>query len=1065
MDLREQLQDTLGSAYTLERELGGGGMSRVFLAEENALHRKVVVKVLPPELTAGVNVDRFNREILLAAQLQHAHIVPVLAAGETNGLPYYTMPFVEGESLRVMLEQKGAMPVTDAISILRDVARALAYAHARGIVHRDIKPENVLIAGGSAVVTDFGIAKAISASRMHAPNATLTQVGTSLGTPAYMAPEQAAADPATDHRADLYAFGCMAYELLAGRPPFMGRTPQKLLAAQMGETPQPILELRPDTPVELAGVVMRCLAKDADDRPQSAADVVRVLDTVTSGRGHAAMPPILLGGKRALGRALAIYAVSCVVVALVAKSAILVIGLPDWVFPGALIVMAFGLPVILFTGYVQHAARRMITMTPTFTPGGSSTGRGTMATIAMKASPHMSWRRTAMGGAYALAAFVLLIGAFMLMRAFGIGPFGSLLAAGKLDAHQPLLVADFAAKGGADSALGGAIAEAVRTDLSESNAVTVLPASAIRDALQRMQLAPDSKVDAKLALQIAPRAGAKAVITGDLTPLGAGFLVTARIIAAATGNELASFQGTANSPAELIPTVGKLSKQLRSRIGESLRSVQNSPPLADVTTASLEALKLYSEGARASDDGDYPKAVALLKQSLVQDSEFAMGWRKLGVAYLNAGMSPDLVDSALSRAYRFRDHLTDREKFTMTGSYFDMGPRPDRAKSIQAYQTAANLGDLTVAAGNLSNQLRAVHQYAAAESLARVIIAHGPAVSPLTYQQLALALIDQGNWRTADSAALAGNARFGVNFQDDFAHATALYAGGMVDSARAVAARWTTSQDLVARFNGFGILASIDELHGQLDAWRRDYSASIAANREANGFTPPLIDSVQVAFMDAWFRGQPERAVHTLDAALAATPIATLPVPARPYGLVASVYALANRPDKARAVLASMDAEVRDSLLRRPLEQGAHQARGLIALAENHPQDALREFRTADTLSDAPRSVAECDGCGAFYVGMAFDRAQMPDSAIAAFRRFEALHSWLGFSNRGDLLAYTYRRLGELYEQTNNPGEAAAYYSRFVDLWKNADPDLQPQVKNVKQRLTHLRDTEKRKTS
>ncbi|MGH7690630.1 MAG: protein kinase domain-containing protein, partial [Gemmatimonadaceae bacterium] len=655
-DIRAQLQQTLGSTYTLERELGGGGMSRVFVAEENALHRKVVVKVLPPELTAGVNVDRFNREILLAAQLQHAHIVPVLAAGETNGLPYYTMPFVDGESLRNKLTQQGPLSITDAISILRDVARALAYAHARGIVHRDIKPENVLLSGGSAVVTDFGIAKAISASRLQAPNATLTQVGTSIGTPAYMAPEQAAGDPATDHRADLYAFGCVAYELLAGRPPFVGKTPQKLLAAQMSEAPQSILALRPDTPVELADVIMRCLAKDPDDRPQAATEVVRVLDTVTSGGGHTAMPPILLGGKNAMWRALGIYAVAFIAVGILAKAAIVGIGLPDWIFPGAMIVMALGLPVILFTAYVQRATRRMITMTPTFTPGGTPATHGTMATFAMKASPHMSWRRTALGGTYALAGFVVLIGAFMLMRALGIGPFGSLLAAGQLDAKQPLLVAEFAAKGGADSALGGAVAEAVRADLGQSNAITVMPVSALHDALQRMQLPLDSRIDASLARQIAQRVGSKAVITGDITPLGNGFLVTERIVAAQSGNELASFQGTANSPSDLIPTVGKLTRNVRGKIGESLKSVQNSPALADVTTGSLDALKAYTEGLRRFNSADFAGSIAPLKQAVAFDSAFAEAWRKLGTAYYDIGALSDLSDLALTKAYRYRDH-------------------------------------------------------------------------------------------------------------------------------------------------------------------------------------------------------------------------------------------------------------------------------------------------------------------------------------------------------------------------------------------------------------------------
>ncbi|HXY30086.1 MAG TPA: serine/threonine-protein kinase, partial [Gemmatimonadaceae bacterium] len=191
-DLRQRLQATLGSAYTLEQELGGGGMSRVYAATETALGRKVVVKLLPPDLAEGVSVERFKREIQLAAQLQQAHIVPLLAAGESGGLPYYTMPLVEGHSLRTRLAA-GPLPVTEAIGIMRDVAKALAYAHEHGVVHRDIKPDNVLLSGGSAVVTDFGVAKALSASK-RAPGGTLTQIGTSLGTPAYMAPEQAAAD-------------------------------------------------------------------------------------------------------------------------------------------------------------------------------------------------------------------------------------------------------------------------------------------------------------------------------------------------------------------------------------------------------------------------------------------------------------------------------------------------------------------------------------------------------------------------------------------------------------------------------------------------------------------------------------------------------------------------------------------------------------------------------------------------------------------------------------------------------------------------------------------------------
>src|SRR5687768_1342665 len=242
--LRDRLQASLGAAYTLERELGGGGMARVFVATDPALGRQVVVKVLSAETAEGLSAERFTREIRLAAALQDPHIVPVLTAGQmADGLPYFTMPFVSGESLRERMA-RGRLPLDEALRILRDVAEALEYAHARGVVHRDIKPENVLLAGRNALVADFGIAKAMDAARAETGTAALTAVGTSLGTPAYMAPEQAVGDP-TNHRADLYAWGMVAYELLAGAHPFAEKkTQRQLVAAQVAETP-PLLEERP----------------------------------------------------------------------------------------------------------------------------------------------------------------------------------------------------------------------------------------------------------------------------------------------------------------------------------------------------------------------------------------------------------------------------------------------------------------------------------------------------------------------------------------------------------------------------------------------------------------------------------------------------------------------------------------------------------------------------------------------------------------------------------------------------------------------------------------------------
>lgn len=307
-DLRDQVQQALGADFEIESELDGGGMSRVYVARDTKLQRRIAVKVLSPELASEVSADRFRREIMLSAALQHPHIVGVLGAGETGGLPYFTMPFVDGESLRTRLG-RGPLSIAHTVSILKDVARALGFAHARGIVHRDIKPDNVLLSGGSACVADFGVAKALSAALQNqSRSGTLTRVGTSIGTPQYMAPEQAAAD-FVDHRADIYAFGIMAYEMLTGEPPFHGRSAKQLLAAQLTEIPAPVETVRQGVPAALARLVMRCLEKEPDARPQSAAELVETLENPAVVSGDFVSTPGVPGfaiGKRTRGWRVAI---------------------------------------------------------------------------------------------------------------------------------------------------------------------------------------------------------------------------------------------------------------------------------------------------------------------------------------------------------------------------------------------------------------------------------------------------------------------------------------------------------------------------------------------------------------------------------------------------------------------------------------------------------------------------------------------------------------------------------------------------------------------------------------
>jgi eukaryotic-like serine/threonine-protein kinase len=284
-DFALRLQAALGRSYTIESELGGGGMSRVFVAEETTLGRRVVIKVLAPVLAAGLDTERFHREIRIAASLQHPHVVPVHSAGEADGLLYYTMPFVQGESLRQRLERVGALPLAETVRLLRDITEALAYAHRHGIVHRDLKPANILLEEGHALVIDFGVAKALSAAAEGATEElSLTASGFVVGTPTYMAPEQAAANPGTDHRADLYSLGVLAYELLTGSAPFSGDTPQQLLAAHLVDQPESVIARRPEMPEDLAALVMQLLEKRPADRPDSAEQVLSILRALeTSG--------------------------------------------------------------------------------------------------------------------------------------------------------------------------------------------------------------------------------------------------------------------------------------------------------------------------------------------------------------------------------------------------------------------------------------------------------------------------------------------------------------------------------------------------------------------------------------------------------------------------------------------------------------------------------------------------------------------------------------------------------------------------------------------------------------
>jgi tetratricopeptide (TPR) repeat protein/tRNA A-37 threonylcarbamoyl transferase component Bud32 len=1018
-DIRDELQSSLGSTYTLERELGGGGMSRVFVAEETALGRKVVVKVLSPELLAGVNIDRFNREIQLAARLQQAQIVPVLAAGESNGVPYYTMPFVEGESLRAKLTRKEPFTIAEVVSILRDVTRALAYAHEHGVVHRDIKPDNVLLSGGTAVVTDFGIAKALSAAKSAASESSLTQIGMSVGTPTYISPEQAAGDPDVDARSDIYSLGCMAYELLSGHPPFGDRTPQRMLVAHLTEKPTPISELRPDVPPTLASLVMRMLEKEPSARPQSAHDVGVALDAVTT--GSFTNDGSLLGRQLSAKAAIGAYLGISVFVALIAKAAVVAFGLPDWVFLGALALMVIGLPAAIIAAL------------------GNST---------------VTWRRTIRGLSIALGGFATAVIAVMVLRLFGVGPAASLLAAGKLSGSARLVVVDFNA--GKDSSLSHVVTEAVRTNLGQSKVVSIMPPAAISNALIRMQKAPSTPVDLELAQEIAQREGARAVVAGDITPLGSGYVVSIRLVSADSGAELAAYRASVDGPSQLLDAIDGLTRKLRGRIGESLKTVRDAPALDQVTTGSLDALRKYAEASRAFDlTGDYTTAAQLLREAVKLDTGFAMAYRKLGVALNNLGMPRAQVDSALTRAYQFRDRLPEKEKYLAIAAYYSPGPGFDRAKAIDAYQQALRVDSTNiVAAHNLAGLYVGQRQFARAESLYHVINQPSVATQSSITGEMNV-YIAEGKMAQADSLVRILGQRFPNAQATKTLPPAFMYMRSQPDSAEAFWRSRTNDPNPIIKLSALSQLTAFALLHGRIHEAQQLGAQTRALNAARGVPANPLSDSLVSAAISIWYLGDFEKGVHALDEIQAAIPMTTLPVEQRPYFTMINYYSWANRPDKARAVLAKYDAEVKDPQLRRALAPSVHGAMSQILIAEKKPVEGIKELWKSDSLPDGPNG--SCAHCLDFDLGRAYDLANQPDSAIMHSERYLAEPYTRSASRDGSVLPGVHKRLGELYEAKGDLAKAESHFSSFIELWANADPALQPKVADVKRRLAAIK--------
>ena len=1041
-ELQERLQASLGDAYRIERELGGGGMSHVFLARETALGREVVIKVLPPEMSAAVNIERFRREIQLAASLQHPHIVPVHAAAQVGDLFYYTMPLVEGESLRAKLAREGELPVGEAIRILMDVADGLAYAHARGVVHRDIKPDNILISGQHAVVTDFGVAKAVSAAT---GGSSLTSIGVALGTPAYMAPEQAAADPHVDHRADLYALGAMAYEMLAGRPPFSGMSPQQVLAAHVTTAPAPVSSLRETVPPAVNELVMRLLQKKPADRVQHATEVVSQLQALATPSGGMAptgaapaTPAFTSGAEAALRRARPLRVTMLFGAASIAVLAVVFVlrdklGLPDWVLGGAAVLLAIGLPIMLLTGRKERE-RMMAAATGTYRVPDAGVAK------------HLTWRKAILGGGLSFGGLTAIVIGYTVMRALGIGSVGTLQAKGLIKNRQPILLAEFDNRA-SDSTLGPTLTEALRVDLSQSSTVKLMNAEAVSDALKRMQKPGSTAITAALGRELAQREGVPAVVAGEIDAVGKSYLVSAKILSASTGDVLAAVRESAANDGELIPALDRLSRALRERIGESLVSIRADEPLEHVTTGSLEALKKYTEAVRLANADDYDRSIVLLQEATALDTGFAMAWRKLAAVLGNTMSSTAKVVDATTRAFQHRDRLPELER-QATIAYYYGSVDFDEQKMEDAYRAMLSIDpNNDIALNNLGLAVYMTSKYARADSL--------------TARCTKLGFAGTCTWNLINAQFGEGKASAAESTMTDW-EKLAPSDPTMIEGKMYLAARRGEYQEAEKSLhelqsaqssstywseisNADG--AELAAVQGKLSLAEQRYRAAAAAG-EARGLPGEyLAQMASLAQLQLRHRNNPAAALAVLDSALAKHTLASIEPMDRPYPALASAYALAGRPDEAQRLLAESD-----RLIPAGVQRGNFFRLGAMAdLAA-----ARGDYRGAIAGERAMRAIWGCTQCGLFEIAANFAKLGQADSALYYYEQSQSRKGSFAILSDATREAATYQRLGELYEARGNRQKAIQSYLKLADLWKDADPELQPIVKDAHARVTRL---------
>jgi eukaryotic-like serine/threonine-protein kinase len=768
--------------------------------------------------------------------------------------------------------------------------------------------------------------------------------------------------------------------------------------------------------------------------------------------------------RRSIWQVLAVYLAGSWVALQVVDALTRTAGLPDWVPPFAIVLLVIGLPVVLGTAIVQEGApvRSSGDRAGVDGPGAEAAGAAPAATHESGPAPtraaeprshpsflrkHLTWKRAILGGVAAFALLGFAVTAYFAMRVAGVGPVASLVAQGVLEEREPILLAEFR-NATSDPGLGSVVTEALRVDLASSRVVSLVEPSQVQEALRRMERSPDTGITPEVAREIAIRDAIKAVLEGEVGAAGSGFILTATLRGAADGATLATFRRTAAGPDAVIQAIDRLSQDVRERVGESLRSIRSGPPLWQVTTSSLEALRKYSQAEQALTRGDEMGALALLREATVLDPAFAMAYRKEAAVLGNLGIDRTREREAVEEAYRHRERLPEKERY-LTDALYHHRITGDIDAMVRAYEATLRIDPFDpVALNNLANQYQFVGEYGRAEELYRRGV-EGPWRSPVSYQNL----IHNQLFQAKRDGALEALAVYGESYPEDprvrqvavWVHVSS----GDLDGALREVDLLIEAPGLTAvrRAGAFGTRGHLLAAQGRLNEARAAWASAIRISGEvAPG--PEQERRLWALWGDVAVSGDTVRGREMLDEFVRSGVMERAPPEARAYPFFVEAHLTVNEPERALEALAGWRRDLPADLVT-PMVRAEQAYMEIWARSgRDDPEAVLQALLALQRDQRWPRYMLW----------------ELPWLLERTGRTREARDAWLRLLERPEaglqeglvLLPAGLERTGMLSEELGDRDIAVDAYRGFVELWTNADPDLQPRVTRARERLAAL---------